>query len=236
MKFDRKKDIFTIPNILTFIRICLVPVIVVLYLAYSDYLWAAITVCISGVTDVVDGFIARRFHMESDVGRVMDPIADKLTQLSVMMCLCFRYPLMIIPATVLVVKELISGLFGYYYVKLAKKALNSEWHGKLATVLLFIMMAVHLFWFDVIEIVSFILICAATAMLLISFVLYMFRYFRLFGALKDRPIEDPIVNLADAKIFDKSNKYGNTDVQEEQSKTDEKIDVEEIISVEKTEE
>ena len=92
-----KKKIITIPNILSFIRLCLIPIIVWLYIGKQDHIMAGVFVIISGITDIVDGFIARTFNMISDVGKVLDPIADKATQTVVVILLVTRFPLMLIP-------------------------------------------------------------------------------------------------------------------------------------------
>ena len=75
-----EKKIVTIPNILSFFRICLLPVIVWLYGVENNYVWAGYILILSGVTDMADGYIARHFHMISNLGKILDPIADKLTQ------------------------------------------------------------------------------------------------------------------------------------------------------------
>ena len=81
----KKEEIFTIPNILSFIRLLLIPVIVVVYVLYDYYLLAAILIVISGITDIVDGKIARRYGLVSDFGKMLDPIADKCTQAAVLL-------------------------------------------------------------------------------------------------------------------------------------------------------
>ena len=89
MKFS-KKEIFTIPNILTYIRILCVPFFIWfmldtnipnnVYIAFGLFMFASIT-------DMVDGFIARHYHLISDIGKIADPIADKLLQVSTLLCL-----------------------------------------------------------------------------------------------------------------------------------------------------
>ena len=98
-----QKKIVTIPNILSFFRLCLIPVIIWLYIGEKNYLWAGIVLILSGATDLADGFIARHFHMISDLGKVLDPVADKLTQAAMLFCLCTRFPLMILPLVLMIV-------------------------------------------------------------------------------------------------------------------------------------
>lgn len=89
----QKREIFSIPNVLGYIRILLIPLFVWRYLTAqsgADYYTAAGIVLLSGLTDLFDGLIARRFHMITELGKVLDPIADKLTQAAIVFCLMFR--------------------------------------------------------------------------------------------------------------------------------------------------
>ena len=72
--------IVTLPNALSLLRILMIPVFVWLYCAKKAYHWSAAVVVATGLTDVLDGILARKLHMESNVGRVLDPLADKLAQ------------------------------------------------------------------------------------------------------------------------------------------------------------
>lgn len=83
MKKELKKQIFSIPNILSYIRFILAFLFAYVYLNANetkDYYIAAIIIAISGLTDCMDGFIARKFNMITEVGKIVDPIADKVTQ------------------------------------------------------------------------------------------------------------------------------------------------------------
>lgn len=164
--------IITVPNILSFIRLCLIPVILWEYIFLKKYILAAVTVIISGITDVVDGFIARKFNMVSHVGRILDPVADKLTQMAVIACLCSRYIMMVVPLAILVVKELANGIIALVMLKRTGNTINSRWHGKLATVILYVMMVTHLFWVNIPTFVSDIFIWTSIGAMALSFVLY----------------------------------------------------------------
>lgn len=84
------KNCWTIPNLLTLIRILLVPVFAVLF--YRGYYIAAVAVLVvSGLTDTFDGKIARRFNQISDLGKVLDPVADKLTQITLAILLFIKF-------------------------------------------------------------------------------------------------------------------------------------------------
>lgn len=167
-----QKKILTIPNVLSFFRICLIPVIVWLYCEEENYLWTTIVLLISGLTDVIDGFIARRFGMISDFGKAFDPIADKLTQAVTLYCLVTRFPFMLLPLIVLVVKEVFAGITGLLRIKKTNKVPMAVWHGKVTTLSLYAMMLIHLIWYNIPTAASHILIGACTAIMLLSAVLY----------------------------------------------------------------
>ncbi|MBQ2389856.1 MAG: CDP-alcohol phosphatidyltransferase family protein [Clostridia bacterium] len=138
------KPIFTIPNILSMIRICLIPFIVWYYFDTTiEYNLLIVTglVMFSGLTDVVDGFIARRFNMISDVGKILDPIADKLTQASVVFCLCTKHTVLIPLVIIIVIKELFM-LIGTLVIlnDVDAETPYARWWGKLATVVLYALM------------------------------------------------------------------------------------------------
>ena len=90
MKKFTKKEIFSIPNIMGYFRILLIPVFCYLYITAEserEYLYAAFVVLISSLTDLFDGKIARRFNMITELGKALDPIADKLTHGALAVCL-----------------------------------------------------------------------------------------------------------------------------------------------------
>ncbi len=172
---DKYKDkILTIPNILSFVRLCLIPIIALLYLEES-YTWAAIAVFISGITDILDGFVARAFHMVSDVGKVLDPACDKATQGIIMLLLTIDFRLMLLPMIILAVKEAFMTVSGYLVIKKTGIVLSADWHGKLATAMLTLTLATHIFWHEVPLFISAALIIMSTLSILLSLILYAVR-------------------------------------------------------------
>lgn len=178
-----KKKILTIPNSLSLFRIGLIPAMIWLYCVEHDSILTGFLLLLSGATDIVDGFIARRFHMVSDLGKVLDPIADKLTQGAMLVCLLTHFPPIIIPLILLVVKETYMGVSGLLVIQKTGNVLGASWHGKAATCLLYGMLMLHIFWHDIPTAASTISIAACTGMIGISFVLYAIRNTR---ALKHR--------------------------------------------------
>ena len=173
-----QKKILTIPNILSFFRLCLIPVIMWLYIKKQDYLSTLIVLLLSGATDIVDGIIARKYNMISDFGKIFDPIADKLTQMAMLFCLVSRFNYMIIPLVILVVKELISGITSLISFKSANEVKGAVWHGKLTTITLYSVIAIHLIWFNISRTVSLILVGISIGIMLMSFIMYSVQNFK----------------------------------------------------------
>lgn len=174
-----KRQILTIPNLLSLFRLCLIPVCVWLYCVRHDYIATTLVLILSGLTDVVDGLIARKFHMVSDVGKILDPVADKLTQASMLFCLLSRFRNMIVPLLLMVVKEIFSAISGWLVIRKTGQVQGALWHGKAATVLLYAMMVIHLLWVNIPSVVSTLLIGLCSTAIILSFVLYGIRNLQL---------------------------------------------------------
>lgn len=136
-----KKEIFTIPNILSLFRLALIPVYVTIYLnavTPPHYFLAAAILAVSCLTDMIDGKIARKYHMISNLGKILDPVADKATQFTLIVCLAVRYPVLWYLVGLFVVKEGFQGIAGMMLLhrgQILKGALIS---GKVCTTVLFL--------------------------------------------------------------------------------------------------
>lgn len=170
--------IFTLPNFLSFFRLLLIPLIVGLYEKGEGW-WAFGVLALSGVTDVVDGWIARNFHLVSDFGKAIDPVADKLTQIAVLLCLLPMQYWWVV--AILVFKEITIGILTLITLHRTHSIYSAGWYGKLCTVVIYLSMGVLILWEVVLgRAVSslFITIDAVviSGLVLLSFVKY-FLYF-----------------------------------------------------------
>ena len=129
--------IWTVPNCLSFFRLLLVPFIVWSYLGLHNTTLTIILLALSAVTDILDGQIARHFNMISDLGKALDPVADKLTQVSIVTCLAFTYPLLWVLLGLCVIRETCMGIFGYLTIRKTNKVPGARWYGKVSTVVLY---------------------------------------------------------------------------------------------------
>ena len=128
--------IWTIPNVMSFFRLLLVPIIIWSYLGLQNTTLTVVLLIVSGLTDVLDGQIARRFHMVSDLGKALDPIADKLTQVSIVLCLALSRPLLWILLGICVVREPCIGFLAYTTMHKTNTVPCAKWYGKLSTFVL----------------------------------------------------------------------------------------------------
>ncbi len=175
-KIIKKNEIFTIPNILSMFRLALIPVIFLLYKVEKNHYGMLGVIALSGLTDIIDGKIARKFNMISDFGKILDPIADKFTQGIIFICLTSEYTLLYWLVGLFAIKELVSALVGYRSVKKADEVHGAMWHGKVNTVLLYSLICTLLIFPKISTNLANILIICCCCFMLISFTLYL-RFF-----------------------------------------------------------
>ena len=145
MRNIKKEEIWSIPNCMGYFRILLIPIFCIIYLnaeSMKDYYLAAGIVLVSTITDLFDGKVARKFNMVTELGKALDPIADKLTHAGLAFCLASRYPLMWGLIALLVIKEGYMGIMGLIFLKKGKMLDGAMWFGKICTAVLFVGMLV----------------------------------------------------------------------------------------------
>ena len=132
-----------VPNILTVIRFLLIPIIVLLAFQ-DDYIATIIVLTISGLTDVLDGYIARKYNFITNFGKLMDPLADKMTQVALLGTLAIQKIIPVWIIVVVIIKEflMVSGASFLYGKELV---VSSKWYGKLTTVLFYVAIVCSLF-------------------------------------------------------------------------------------------
>lgn len=179
-RINWKKEILTIPNLLSLLRLVLIPVYMAIYLnatTASDYYLSAAILAVSCLTDMIDGKIARHFNMISTVGKVLDPFADKLTQLTLTICLTVRYPAMWFVLVLFLIKEffqLFAAIFNFRRGKVLPGALLA---GKICTTVLFVSMFFMVLIPSMDTFYVHLLALLDSAALLIAFICYIFAFF-----------------------------------------------------------
>ncbi len=177
------KFVWNIPNALSIFRLVLLPVFAVLILVVERDaelpLWSFGVLVLSGVTDSLDGIIARRFHQITDFGKLMDPVADKITQVTVVICLAVRYTVLIPLVVICLVKELIQAVGGYILLRRGEKIQGARWFGKVSTFVFYGAMALIVLLPDMPDWVRIGLVGLVAVLMLFSFVKYMIIFLHL---------------------------------------------------------
>ena len=166
-----RHQLLTVPNLLSLLRIALIPWIVLMY-AGGNTLACALLILLSGLTDLMDGWIARRFDAVTDVGKVLDPIADKLTLTAVLAALVSEHRVLALPLMLLVIREVLMGVSGAAAVTATSSVPSARWHGKATTAILYAILLIHILWKDIPAHASNIMAIACMGMMAFSMICY----------------------------------------------------------------
>ena len=177
-----------IPNILTVLRFLLIPFILY-FLVHDQFILAIIFLTLSGITDILDGTIARKFNFITNFGKLIDPLADKITQLSILWMLVSKniIPLWILVIVLLKEATMVAGASFLYGKELV---VSSKWYGKASTVLFYLALVLSMIFKDLqiqngIDLVVYYI---AVSMTMFSLVMY-FREFYMKGYLKKEALK-----------------------------------------------
>lgn len=174
-----KRDFFTIPNILSLFRLTLIPVYAGLYLNATEkyqFILAGTILTISCLTDMIDGKIARKYGMITTLGKVLDPLADKLTQLTLTICLSMKYPVLYPVLSLFVKKELFQLVLGIVFLRRGKMLPGALMAGKVCTTVLFVSLILLVFMPDMSHGTVTLIAAVDSIFLMISFVSYALAY------------------------------------------------------------
>ena len=186
---DWKRNI-NVPNGLSVLRLLVIAPFVSFFMR-DEYIWAAVMLIVSGLSDMFDGMIARRFHQFTPLGEMLDPLADKLTQGAVVICLGIKFPAVIPLVVILVVKELAMLVASAVMLKLHKRPPGAKWYGKVGTIVFYIsvtlIVALKAIWHYENIALTITLLSITAAFMIFAFV----KYFLLFlSILKEQPEKD----------------------------------------------
>lgn len=175
MKEFDKKEFLSVPNLMGYFRIVLIPVFCVIYLraeTTEEYYLAAGVLLISAITDFLDGKVARHFHMITEFGKFLDPVADKLTHAAIALCLMTRYDYMKYLVLLMIVKEGFMIVMGIVNLRHNRKLDGAKWYGKVCTATLFLLLFGLVFFPDIKEKTAELLILAEMFIMFVTLVLY----------------------------------------------------------------
>ena len=183
-----KKEIFSIPNLLSFFRLALIPVYAYIYLNATQmhqYVLAGTIMAVSCLTDMIDGKIARHFNMITTVGKILDPIADKMTQFTLTLCLSLEYPVLMPVLALFVVKEAFQLIAGIFFLRKGRMLPGALMTGKVCTTVLFISLIALVLFPEMNPAVVNVIALTDGVFLAISFVSYVLAYFS-----KNKKVQD----------------------------------------------
>lgn len=175
-----KKDIFTIPNLLSLFRLVLIPVYATVYLNATQnyqFILAGFILAVSCLTDMIDGKIARKYGMITTLGKVLDPLADKLTQLTLTICLSMKYPVLYPVLGLFIMKELFQLVIGVVFLRKGKMLPGALLAGKVCTTVLFISLIALVLLPDIDPAAVTVIAVIDALFLAVSFVSYAMAYF-----------------------------------------------------------
>lgn len=149
----------------------MIPVFCYLYL-HEQFQAAIIVLVISSLTDLFDGIVARKFNMVTDLGKMLDPVADKLTHAALALCLTFRFPFMWALIILMCVKEGYMAVQGVRLLKAGEEPYGAMWYGKICTAFLFVSMIILFVFPDISKIGANILIFMAMCIMGLTWMFY----------------------------------------------------------------
>ncbi|MGI6778318.1 MAG: CDP-alcohol phosphatidyltransferase family protein [Acetivibrionales bacterium] len=166
-----------LPNILTGIRFILIPIFGY-YLYREQYTTAVVLFLLGGITDVLDGYIARKYNLITSWGKLADPLADKLMQITALILLTIQHKIPVLILVIITTKELLMGLGSILIYRNKKYVVSANWYGKMATVIFYFAVAAIII-FDLNSLYNNIFIGIAVLCTLFAFFMYLLSYIRI---------------------------------------------------------
>ena len=167
------------PNVMSMCRIVLILPFIICFLS-EKYIESAVLIITSGLTDCFDGLIARKLHQVSSLGKILDPIADKLTLIAVGICLCVYMPIVTPVIVILMVKDLLMLLGGIALIKCKVTPSPAKWYGKLGTIMFYFSVCLIVFLKAFFQyendVLSFVLLSITAALMIFALVMYYHIY------------------------------------------------------------
>lgn len=177
----KKKEILTVPNLISLVRLLLVPVIFILYHFLHQTMITVGVIIFSGLTDVADGWIARKFNMVSDFGKFFDALADKLTEAVTIVLIIPNHIWYVATFVVLLINEGIKLMFGFVALKASDTVNNAKWHGKVNTFVVYVVMITMLSFRSLplwLEIGLVFLSCSSQIMSLVLYIIFYNKFLK----------------------------------------------------------
>lgn len=180
------------PNLLSLLRILLIPPFCILFFTartVEGYLLAGSILVLSGVTDMLDGFIARKHDMITDLGKILDPLADKLTQVTVCLCLAVRKKELFILLIFFILKEVVMLAGGLIILHKNHRIEGAKWFGKVNTIVFYAVMIAVISFPMLPQWVVWLMVGCSLTLMFFSFFKYLSCFFQ--AIKKEKPCKCP---------------------------------------------
>ncbi|MEZ0535884.1 CDP-diacylglycerol--glycerol-3-phosphate 3-phosphatidyltransferase [Caldicellulosiruptoraceae bacterium PP1] len=171
-----------LPNILTVFRLFLIPLFVIIFFSNNEfkYIYSIFIFLLSGFTDILDGYLARKYNQITNFGKLIDPLADKLLIIVVLWCLVLKNFIPEVILIIIILKEVLMIIGSLFLYKRVNIVVSANIYGKLATFMFYLSIILLLLK---IEISRFLLYIAVSFALLAMFI-YISKYLKEFKYMK----------------------------------------------------
>lgn len=178
----KAKDFLTVPNLLSVLRIILIPPFMYFFLE-KNYIMSAVLLVISGLSDAFDGFIARTFNQVTALGKMLDPIADKLTLIAIMVCITIFSPIVLPVMVILIIKDVVMLIGGSRLIKKGIAPPAAKWYGKVSTFLFYVSVCLIVFLKAAFNYESDILSVSLLSVVCLFMIFALVKYFLIYNSL-----------------------------------------------------
>lgn len=200
-KQDDFSQVLTIPNIISFVRILLIIPFIAFFID-KNYIAASITIILSGLSDCFDGVIARKCNQVTELGKMLDPLADKLTLVTVAVCICIMFPVVLPLMIVLAAKDIMMLIGCTYLIRRNLIPPAAKWYGKFGTVVFYFSVSLIVFLKAVFQYESDFLTLVLMTITAITMLFALAKYFEIFLKMKNG--DSYVVKNKDIKNNDKN--------------------------------
>lgn len=172
-------DLFTVPNLITYVRFILIIPFAFFFLK-EQYISSAICIGLSGLTDCFDGLAARKLNQVTSLGKILDPIADKLTLLVVVVCMVIFVPVVLPVLIVLLLKDVLMLLGGTDLINKGITPPAAKWYGKVGTVVFYISVCIIVFLKAILNYENFALDLTLLSVTALTMIFALYQYGKIY--------------------------------------------------------
>lgn len=175
----KASDLFTVPNLITYVRFILIIPFAYFFLK-EEYISSAICIGLSGLSDCFDGLAARKLNQVTSLGKILDPIADKITLLVVVVCMVIFVPVVLPVLIVLLLKDVLMLLGGTDLINKGITPPAAKWYGKVGTVVFYISVCIIVFLKAILNYENFALDLTLLSVTALTMIFALYQYGKIY--------------------------------------------------------